>query len=130
MSDDSNKLQRVNIWPKDEAFRRLLEAILIFKDLHGSYDTTTFLQQEITREIVLREYHAGRKELVAVEAAAQQSANHLATALEALGFYADADNYKLRNGPQSMVTKDKGRLAREALQAIGGAEEPENGDDE
>lgn len=130
MSDDSNKLQRVNIWPKDEAFRRLLEAILIFKDLHGSYDTTTFLQQEITREIVLREYHAGRKELVAVEAAAQQSANHLATVCETLGFYADPDNYKLRNGQPSAVTKDKGRIARETLQAIGGAEEPENGDDE
>jgi hypothetical protein len=123
--------EKVNIWPKDEAFRRLLEAILIFKDLHGSYDTTKFLQQEITREIVVREYHAGRKEVAAAEVAAQRAAVLLATAIEALGFYADPDNYKMRNGQPSVVIKDKGHLASEALATISGvdvAEDPEEGE--
>lgn len=107
----------VSIWPADEAYRRLLEAIQIFKEIHGSYDTTKFLQQEITRETVVREYHASRAAVVAAEEAAKQSMELLAIATDVLEFYADKNNYKLVNGA-APVLRDKGRTAVQALEAI------------
>jgi len=113
---------KIDLWPRDEAFRQLLEAILVFKDIHGSYNTTTFLQQEITRETVVREYHLSRKEVLAAEEATRKAADQLAIATDALEFYADGDNYKTRNGVYSAISKDKGITARTALLTIGGTD--------
>lgn len=112
---------RVSIWPKDEAFRRLLEASLIFKELYGSHNYTTFLQQEIARETVVREYHASAKERVEAEAAAQLAAERLAIAITAFEFYEDPGNYNApSNGKPSAIARDKGKMARDALAAITG----------
>lgn len=123
----------VSIWPGDEAYRRLLEAIQIFKEIHGSYDTTKFLQQEITRETVVREYHASRYQVLAAEQAAKQANELLAIATDVLGFYADKDNWKTGDGKGvfSAVSKDKGRAATQALEAIiGGQPDEQQGVDD
>jgi hypothetical protein len=121
---------KIDIWPKDEAFRQLLEAILVFKDIHGSYNTTTFLQQEITREVVVREYRASRKEVLAAAEVALQLGEQLSVSTDALEFYADGDNYKSRNGQPSAVAKDKGLTARNALLMISGTEVEVDDDEE
>jgi hypothetical protein len=121
---------KIDIWPKDEAFRRLLKQSLIFKEQHGSYSYTNWLQQELTREIVVREYHAARTEVVAAEKAAQQASDQLVVATDALEFYADGDNYKSRNGQPSAVAKDKGLTARNALLMISGTEVEVDDDEE
>lgn len=118
----ADKIDKVSIWPKNEALRQLLEATLTFKELHGSYDYTNWLQQELAREIVVREYHASRKEVVEAEAASKLLSDQLGVATDALEFYADTANHKSRNGQPSAVAKEKGLTARNALLMIGGTE--------
>lgn len=120
---------RVNIWPQDEAFRRVLEALMIFKDTHGSFSLTNLLQQEIARETVVREYHAGNKALAEErERLAAEYEGRLGATLAALEFYADPANYKPHaHSKPSAVFKDAGRQAREAIEAISGEAEDDDG---
>ena len=116
---------KVDIWPKNAPLEHLLEASLTFKELHGSIAYVKFLQDEITREIVVREYHAANKVLGAATELAEQYKSHLDIALLALEFYAAHENHTPRNNSKrSLVAVDGGNTAREALATLSG----ENGE--
>ena len=109
------------------ALKRITQATLIFKDIYGAQGLRTFLLQELTREICLGEIAERNRALViaaetraAAEADAKR-ADLLQTAIEALAFYADSDNYDRRGAKPSPISADKGDFARNALEAIDAA---------
>lgn len=114
------------------ALKRITQATLLFKEIYGAQGLRTFLLQELTREICLGEICLGeiaernRALVIAAEtrAAAEADAKRadlLQTAIEALAFYADSDNYDRRGAKPSPISADKGDFARNALEAIDAA---------
>lgn len=108
-------------WPANEAMKRFVEASLNLKGIYGDEAFRTILVQELTREICLGEIaNRHRRLIVAQTSAAEEArARQVETALKALEFYGDSDNYNrpAANKP-SPITVDKGRIARDAIEAI------------
>ena len=114
---------------KNAAFRGVVEATQIFREIYGPHDLRTLLEQELTRETVLAEIAARRKPPIADVAAGAADAGQpshlddgtaelLQRAIAALSFYADSSNYDRRGPKASFIASDKGDVAREALQVI------------
>lgn len=119
-------------WRENEAFERFIQATLTVKELYGQARFIDLLEQELHRELAVRKYAETSRALVTATTAAQQSSEHLDTAVKALEFYADSENHRSVNGKPSPVARDKGRRARAALEAISGetADEGEGGEGE
>ncbi len=108
-------------WSADEAMRRFLNAALNLKGIYGDQAFRTILLQELTREICLGEIADRNRRLVVAQsnAAEEARARQVETALKALEFYGDSDNYnRPAANKQSPVAVDKGRIARDAIEAI------------
>lgn len=117
-------------WRKDEALRRFFEATLVLREIHGQARLIDIYEQEIHREIVVRNHNATNQALLAATGAAQVSADRLDIAVKALEFYAEGDNHKARPNGLSAVAKDTGRRARHALEAIGSGDSGETENEE
>ena len=110
------------------AFECFCEAALVIRELRGTEGYVAMLQQELAREgVIARLTEARRAAFAASQPAVPQSSDQLETAVKALEFYAEGDNHKPVNGKPSAVARDKGRRARQALEAISG--EPEDADE-
>jgi hypothetical protein len=117
-------------WREDEALNRFFEATLVLRELYGPERVVDLYEQELQRELVLRNHTANNKAIAAATSALQQSSAQLNIAVKALEFYAEGDNHKVRNGQPSPIGKDKGRHARRALEAISGDGEAEDAEGE
>lgn len=107
----------------NEAREQLVRAILIHLEVHGEKETIGQLRDELSRLTVLSEIRRNNAEIVRLTKRIGELGDCLNTAVDALGFYADPDNYADRPGKPSAVRKDKGEAAREALEAINAAAE-------
>lgn len=108
-------------WPVNEALKHVIEAVLAFREIHGAQNLRSFLLQELTREICIGEIADRNRRLVvaASNAAEEARARQIETALKALEFYGDSDNYnRPARNTASPITADKGRIARDAIEAI------------
>lgn len=113
-------------WPENEAFKRLIEASLIFQDINGTNAWQGFLQAELARATVIAGLAA--RHMAHVTTASdklQQTTEDLDTALRTLEFYGNPDNYRPRKGAPSKVATDCGKRARDAFEAISGDEDGE-----
>ncbi len=117
-------------WREDEALKRFFESTLVLREIYGPERIIDLYEQELQRELVLRNHAASNKVIAAAASALQETSGHLDIATQTLEFYADADNYKSRNGQPSAVAKDKGRRARKAFEAISGETEADGADDD
>ncbi len=115
-------------WPEDRIEERLHEDLLVMQENRGEEKTISFLEQELRRLRVAREYRHTHRELARLSKRAAQLDERLGAAREALEFYADEGAYEARNGKPSIINKDKGRTAHDALEAIG-TETPANGEE-
>lgn len=105
-------------WPIDEAAERLAQALLIYKETKGDEATIHYLQQELTREHVIKQLRPKQTALLPAPAGDAAQARDLDQAAAALQFYADPENYNAPKGRVSKVARDKGRTARDALTAL------------
>lgn len=110
-------------WGVNEAKEQLIRAVLIHLEIHGEDQTIAQLRDELSRLTVQREIKRSNAEIVRLTQRVTELDECLNTAVDALGFYADEDNYADRPGKPSAVRKDKGGNAREALEAINAAAE-------
>lgn len=102
-------------WPNNEAFAKFIDAFLVLKEIHGDEEAIRIAQQEIARELVVCGLRPAKQQaLPAPEPVTGKSAD-LAIALEALDFYADADNW---SGKASAASRDKGKRALAAIGKI------------
>lgn len=106
-------------WKNDEARRQVFHALLIHKETSGEEETIALLSTELARLTVLREHRRTSSEILRLTQRVAELEGQIATAVDTLGFYADADNYEDRGGKPSVVRKDKGSDARDALKALG-----------
>lgn len=119
-------------WSANEARDQLIRAVLIHLEIHGEQETIAQLRDELGRLTMLHEIKRNNAEIVRLTQRITELDECLITAVDALGFYADEDNYADRPGKLSAVRKDKGSTARDALEAINAAakeapEEDRNG---
>lgn len=115
----------VKDWPVNEAYEQFIRALLVLKEVHGDEEATRILQQEATREAVIRKLRPAARAIAAPSADAN-AARHLAVAADALAFYADDGNWPKTAGARgSAAHRDKGARARDALAEIAGEGESE-----
>jgi hypothetical protein len=109
-------------WPIDEATNQALRSILIMTELYGNAEAIKFLSQELARLRVIEERRSAQRALIPYEGgettkpATADLAEIVRALEEALGFYANADNYEGKGN--SRVQRDKGERARAALDAV------------
>jgi hypothetical protein len=104
-------------WPVDESKTRLIDALLTFKEINGDDKALHFLEQELTRELVIKHRRAGKQQALPKPEPADDAnaTRRLDVAADALDFYADSGNWAGRN---SEAMRDKGKRARAALGEI------------
>lgn len=113
-------------WPTDEAKRSLMCSILTFKDICGGDALIHFLEQELTRERVLKErplITAQNQNVCttpdhSVGAAFARYEQTIARLVDALEFYARQEGYGTAAPNQLRVEADGGYKARRALATI------------
>jgi hypothetical protein len=105
-------------WPINEAQTKALQALFVLEETRGEAAMIAFLEQELQRRYVMRQMRDADKRVVAAEERAGLSERRLDKSVEALGFYADPENYVAPATSESPVQKDAGKTARHALAAL------------
>jgi hypothetical protein len=102
-------------WRTDAAMSRVLDQLIVYKEIHGEDGLIALLEQELAREHALKQ---------------RRQANDLQSQIDlyadALDFYGNEDNYRGKSNKLSPVEADRGAKARRALQTVVG----QNGDGE
>lgn len=111
------------VWPVDKSKTQLIDAMLTFKEIHGDDAAIHFLEQELTRECVIKQRRVAQKQTLL--AAPVVDTRALDLACKALQFYGEESFYETSRGKKSQVATDGGEMARETLAQI--AEIDENG---